>query len=131
MEHFLQSVALVLLAVILSLVIGKQNREMSVLLSLGVCCLVFLAGGAFLEPVLEFLTEIRKLGNLDNQYLSILLKAAGIGLLAELSGLICSDAGEGAMGKAVQLLSNAAVLWISLPLFKQLLALLEEVLGQV
>lgn len=131
MEQFLQAIALVLVAVIVTIVVGRQSRDISLVLSLAVCVVVLLAGAAFLEPVMEFLQEVQALGNLDKQFLTILLKAAGIGLLSEIAGLICSDAGESAMGKAIQMLANAAIAWISLPLLRQLLALLEEVLGQI
>lgn len=131
MEQFIQAVALVLVAVIVTLVVGRHSRDISLVLSLAVCVLVLLAGAAFLEPIIEFLQEIQTLGNIDREFLAILLKAAGIGLLAELAGLICADAGENAMGKAVQMLANAAILWISMPLLRKLLALLEEVLGQI
>lgn len=131
MEQFLQSVALVLVAVVLVLVVGKQSRDMGLLLSLGVCCGVCLTAVAFLTPVMEFLREVRSLGGIDSGFLSILLKAAGIAFLAEIASLICTDAGESAMAKAVQILANAAILWLSLPLLKELVSLLEEVLGKV
>lgn len=131
METFLQAVALVLIGVILSLVIGRQSRDMSLLLSLGVCAGICIAAAGYLSSLVDFLGEIRILGGLDREFISILLKCAGIGFLAELAGLICMDAGESAMAKALQILANAAVVFLSLPLLRQLLELLEEVLGQV
>lgn len=131
MEEFGRYAALVLLAVILSLVLGKQAKDMSVLLSLGVCVLVCIGAVGFLQPVAQLLVRIRRLGNLDSETVAILLKAAGIGLISELAGLICSDAGEGAMGKALQILSSAAILWLSIPLFGQLLTMIEEVLAGI
>lgn len=129
MEQFLQAAALVLLAVILSLVLSRQSRDMGTLLSLAVCCMVCVTAVSFLSPVVEFLREVRRAGELDSEFLSILLKCAGIGVLAELAQLICVDAREGAMGKALQILSNAAILWLSLPMMRKLLAILQEVLG--
>lgn len=129
MEQFLRSAALVLVAVILILVVGRQHADMGLLLSLCVCTLVCIAAVGFLEPVIEFLREIRSLGELDSDFLAILLKAAGIGVLSELVGLVCADSGQNAMGKALQILSNAAILWISLPLLRQLLSLVKEMLG--
>ncbi len=128
MDGFVRPVGLVLVAVLLSLVLGKQSKDMAAALSLAVCAGVCLAAAAFWEPVLALISSVRRLGNLDSEAVSILLKAAGIGLLSELASLICADAGEGAMARAVQLLGTAAVLWISLPLFQQLLTLIEEVL---
>lgn len=128
MEQFLQSVALVLLAVILSLVVGKQSRDMSLLLTLGVCALVCVGAVGFLSPVVDLLRQIRRLGDLDQEFLTILLKCTGVGFLAELAVLICADAGQNAMGKALQLLANAAILWLSIPMIQKLLDILQEVL---
>lgn len=122
---------MILIGLILSLVLGKQSRDMSLLLTLAVCVLVCLGALEFLEPVTELLRELRQLGGLDSQAVSILLKAAGIGLLSELAGLLCADAGESALGKALQILSNAAILWLSLPLFRQIIDLIGEVLAEI
>ena len=115
--------------VILSIVAGKQAKEMGLLLTLAVCVLVSLAALRFLEPVTEFLADLRRLGNLDSESISIALKCAGIGILSELMEMVCADAGEQAMGKAVQILSASAILWLSLPLLRGILTLIEGVLS--
>lgn len=131
MAEYLQWTALILIGLILSLVLGKQSKDMSLLLTLAVCVLVCLGALEFLEPVMELLRELRRLGGLDSEAVSILLKAAGIGLLSELAGLLCNDAGESALGKVLQILSNAAILWLSLPLFRQIIELIGEVLAEI
>lgn len=128
MAEYLRWAAVVLIGLILALVLGKQSKEMGLLLTLAVCVLVSIAALGFLEPVTALLRELDRLGQLDGQALSILVKCAGIGILSELAGLLCADAGEGAMGKALSLLSNAAMLWLSLPLIEQLLNMIGEVL---
>ncbi len=131
METFLQAVALALIGVILILVLGKQRQDMALLLSLGVCTAVCIAGAGYLGAVVDFLRELRSLGELDREFLTILLKCCGIGFLSELAGLICADAGQNALSRAVQMLANAAILFLSLPLLRQLVTLLQEVLGQI
>ena len=130
MADYLRWTAVVLIGVILSLVLGKQSKDMSLLLTLAVCVMVSMAAVGFLEPVMELLRRLRRLGDLDSQAVSILLKCAGIGVLSELVGLLCADAGETALGKSLQILSNAAILWLSLPLFQQILTMIEGVLAQ-
>ena len=117
------------MGVILALVVGRQSRDMSLLLTLAVCVMVCIAALGFLEPVMELLRELRRLGDLDSEAVSIALKCAGIGLLSELIGLICADAGESALSRALELLSSAAILWLSLPLIRELLRLIEGVLS--
>lgn len=120
---------MVLVGMILAMVVGRQSKDMSILLTLAVCILACLGTLEFLEPVMELLRELRRLGNLDSEAISIALKCAGIGLLSELIGLVCADAGESAMGKALEVLSAAAILWLSLPLIRELLELIREVLS--
>ena len=130
MTEYLRFAAAALIGLILTLVVGRQSKDLSLLLSLAVCVLLCLGAMEFLEPVTEFLSELRQLGELDSDAVSILLKCAGIGMLSELAGLLCADAGEGAMGKALQICSNAAILWLSLPLLRQILTMIGEVLAK-
>lgn len=129
MNEYLRWAAVALVGVILALVVGRQSKDMSLLLTLAVCVMLCLAAVTFLEPVMELLRELRRLGSLDSEAISIALKCTGIGLLSELIGLICGDAGESAMGKALEILSAAAILWLSLPLIRELLELIEGVLS--
>ena len=120
-----------LIGLILSLVLSKQSKDMGLLLTLAVCVLVCLGALEFLEPVMDLVQQLRHLGGLDSEAVSVLLKAAGIGLLSELAGLLCTDAGERALGKVLQILSNAAILWLSLPLFRQIIEMIREVLAEI
>lgn len=127
MDWYLQALALVMVAVILGLLSGSHHK---LLLSLAACALVCFTAVRYLEPVLELLERLRELSGVSGQMLSILLKAAGIGLISELASLICADAGDQALGKAVSILTNGAILFISLPMLEELLELLQEVLGR-
>lgn len=130
MGEYLRLLGAALIGLILILILGKQARDLSTILSLAVCVLLGIGAMEFWEPVTELLRELRRLGELDGSAVSILLKCAGIGVVSELAGLICADAGEGALGKALQILSNAAMLWLSLPLFRQIVDMIGEVLAK-
>lgn len=131
MDILLKAVAGALVAVVLALSLSKQGKDVSILLVLAVCCMVFAAAGEYLSPVLDFFQKLEDVGKLDRQMLRILLKAVGIGILSEITGLICADAGYGALGKALQILTSAVVLWLALPLFTQLIDLAQEILEAV
>ena len=128
MDIYAKIIAAALVAVVLNLVLKKQGKDMALLLSVLVVCLVIGAAVTFLSPMVSFLGKLETLGNLDHEMLSILLKGVGIGLLADLSELVCTDAGEAAIGKAVRVAASAVILWMSLPMFEALLALVERVL---
>lgn len=122
---------MVLTGLVLSLVVGKQAKDFGILVTLAVCVIVCLGVMEFLEPVTALMADLRRLGRLDSEAVEILLKAAGMGLLGELAATLCADAGEGALGKVLHLMTNAAILWLSLPLFRQILTMIEEVLAGI
>ena len=131
MAEYLRLAAASLIGLILTLVVGRQSKDVGLLLSLAVCVLLCLGAVEFLEPVTELLRELKKLGELDSTAVSILLKCAGIGMLSEIAGLLCADCGQVAMGRALQICSNAAILWLSLPLLREILAMIGEVLAKI
>lgn len=131
MGEYLRFAAAAIIGLILVLVVGRQSRDLGMLLSLAVCVLLALGAMEFLEPVMELLDELKRLGELDGGAVGILLRCAGIGMVSELAGLLCADAGEGAMGRALQICANAAILWLSLPLLRQVLTMIGEVLAKV
>ena len=122
MSLFWKAAAAVLLAVVLGLSLGKQ-KDIGVLLTMAVCCMVAMIAISYLEPVLDFLRELETLG--------ILLKAVGIGLVSEIAGLVCTDAGNGSLGKTLQMLGSAVILYLSLPIFTAMLELIREILREL
>lgn len=131
MENFLKASAGVLIAVVLCLVLSKKDKDIALLLTTAVCCMVAGVAISFLSPVIDLLQQLQILGQLDNQILEILLKSAGIGLLAEITNVICADSGNAALGKVILVLSSAVILWLSIPLLNALLELLQKTLGEL
>lgn len=131
MSGFLQGAAAVLLTVIMVLALGNQGKQTALLLVLAVCGMVGVLAISYLEPVVDFIRRLRSVGDLDGGMLQILLKSVGIGLIGEIASLICADTGNAALGKALQMLSAAVILRLSIPLLEQLLELLEQIMGVV
>ena len=131
MTPFLQISGAVLLAVILVLALKSYCKEISTILAITVCCLTGLTALRYLQPVLEFLKKLEDLGGLDDVMIEILMKSTGIGIITEIANLVCNDAGNESMGKSMQLLGTAVILYLSLPLFQTLIELLQKILGEL
>jgi hypothetical protein len=50
-------------------------------------------------------------------------------MLAEITELVCKDAGNNTLGKALQILSTSVILWLSIPLFNELISLIQSVMN--
>ena len=131
MSIFIKATAGVLTALILCIHLHKYSKDFSLLLAMAVCTIVIIAAIHFLSPIFDFINNLRTIGNVDNNLLSVMLKVVGVGLLAEFTSLVCKDAGNESMGKALQVLSSVVVLWLSLPVFEELLSLLDKIMGTV
>lgn len=131
MDIFVKASALALIVSVLYQMVSGRNKEIGVLLVVLGCAIVLFMAISYMEPVFAFIQKLQALGNLNMELLEILLKAVGIGLLAEICVLVCNDMGNSSMGKALQILAAAVILWLSLPMLSSLLDLIGEILGEV
>lgn len=128
MELFWKAAAGILIALIIVLTLGKQ-QDMGTLLTIAVCCMTGIAAMQLLEPVLDFLYELQILTYMDGGVLRTLFRLVGIGLVAEIVAMICSDAGCASIGKTLQVLASSVILYLSIPIFQSLVDLIREIMG--
>ena len=129
MELYFKGAAGILLAAVLGLALQKQEKDLSAVLTAAVIAMAAVLMLRMLEPALELLRQLEQVGNLRSDALELLLKAAGIGLTAEVAGLVCADAGNAALAKMLRLLGTAAILCLSVPMFTALLECITEMVG--
>ena len=128
MDIFIKATAGALIALILYLILMKTGKEFSLLLIIAVVSMIAGITLVFLQPIVAFIEKLIAIGHFDSDMLEIVLKAVGIGLLAEITGLICADTGSASLGKILQIMASAVILWLSIPLFTSLIDLVEEIL---
>ena len=131
MELYLKGCSAAMIGLILALIVGYNRKDFGILISLAVCSIAVICVVGYLRPVIDYITKLRILGNLDSEVVRILVKAVGIGFLTEVSVLICNDAGNASMGKILQYLGSSVILWLSLPLFHMMTELLQQMLNKL
>ena len=131
MEPFWKDAALALIAGVLSLTLKNQDKEYGLLLSIAACLMVTAITVTYLKPVYAFLKELETLGDLRGDMLAILIKALGVGLASEIASMICTDAGNASLTKAIQLLGGAVILYLSVPMFSALMDLIQKIVGEL
>ncbi len=131
MEPFWKAAALALIAGVLSLTLKNQDKEYGLLLSIAASLMVAAITVTYLKPVYAFLKELETLGDLRGDMLAILIKALGVGLASEIASMICTDAGNASLTKAIQLLGGAVILYLSVPMFSALMDLIQKIVGEL
>lgn len=118
-----------MIAVILWLLLEKREKDLALLLNIAVCCGLSAGAMFYLQPVIEWIWELSAMGNLTQDMLRTLLRAVGIGTVAEMTAMICMDAGNSSLAASVRLCGSCAVLYISIPLMQTLMSLIQDILG--
>ena len=128
MDTFLKAAACSIIVLLLCIILGKQGKDFSMILTVGGCCMIAILAVSYLQPVVSLVERLRSIGNLNPELITIVIKAVGIAIIGEITCLICADCGNAALGKALQLLSTVVILWQSIPLFNGLIELVEKIL---
>lgn len=130
MDNFIKVTGLVLMTTVLIQLLSKTDKDISTLLSLAACVMVVVLIAPYASEVFSFLKELQRAAKIDNAYLNILMKSLGIGLITEISVLVCNDSGNSALGRSLQILGALVILRISVPAFEALLQLMKDFLGE-
>ena len=131
MNIFFKTVAGIIVTVFLFLVLPKESKGLATLMTIAACCAIASIIFTFLTPVIHFADSLIKIGTINSDMVSTLLKAVGICLVSEFTVVICNDAGNATLAKITQLLSNAILLYISIPYLSQLINIAENLLSQI
>lgn len=131
MDAFWKTVAVIIMTVILGISIGKFEKDIFIVLTVVACCIVSAVALQYLSEVIAFLWKLGNNSEFQNPFIGILLRISGVALVTELTGAISSDAGNNSLTKAMQILGNTVILFLSLPLFEAFVSTIEEIMGFV
>ena len=129
MTALIQVTALGMIAALLATLLKKHSAEAAMLLSLAACILIALLLLELLKPIFSFLNELRSLSGVDSALLTPMLKAVGIALLTQIASNVCADAGQGAIGKLIELCGGVLALYVALPLFEAVIKMIQTMGG--
>ena len=128
MDVLIKTIAGILITVILSQAIPQDRKDISLILSVAAVAMTCIVAMVYLKPVIEYLLSLQVISSLDTEMFEILLTAVGVGVVTEITALICKDFGNTTLGRTIQLLAVAVTLWLSLPIFEKLQNILNSVL---
>lgn len=128
-QELMQIIVIGIVAAVFATVLKKHCGEISLLLGLASGAMVGFIFLRLLKPVIAFAEELRDLSGLEQELLEPVLKCLGIGILSQICVNICSDSGQNAIGKMIEMSSCVLCLYIALPLFRGILSLLKGLGG--
>ena len=125
----MQIAALCAVSAVLSLLLRRRSPEFSYLLALGCCAAALMGVKALIEPVLRFFEQLAELAGLEGALLAPVIKTVAIGLLSQITGAFCLDAGEKSLAKVVEISGTFLALYTALPLAEEILQNVRTLIG--
>ena len=122
--------AMAVITAVMCCVIRGHAPSIAVVLSIGACVAILLLSLQFLVPVLDIVKRLQELTGLSEPAVMPMLKVAGIGILTQVCGTVCEDAGEKTLQNAVQAGGTFLCLYAVIPLLTSVLDLLEDMLAK-
>lgn len=122
--EILQIVAIGLIAAILSVIIKNQKPEIAIYIGLTTGIIIFIFIATKLQSVIEILNQLTKQINIDDIYLSTILKIVGIAYIAEFGAQVCKDAGEGVIASKIEFAGKVLIMVMSVPILVSLMDLI-------
>lgn len=129
MQSYLKLSVAALCAALAALTLRKSSPDVAMLLGIVGCVIGAIAVIELLEPVVAFVRTLYQKTGLDSELLSPLLRSAGVGLLTQISASVCTDAGQSALARVVELGGAALCLYLALPLLGAVVTLLGQLAG--
>lgn len=129
MQTFIQASVIGVIAAILGTLLKKRSAELALLLTVAACVLIAILLLDLAKPILEFLSKLRNIAGLEKEIMTPMLKTIGIGLITQIGAGICTDAGESAIGKLIEVCGGILALYVALPLLEAVIDMVETMAG--
>lgn len=125
MELVLKLIALCLLTAVLTLLLKKDNAELSLLLTVSAVLLGMLMLLAAFDEVSGLGAELLEMTKLAPALFVPLLKVMAITLIVRIGGALCADAGQSALSALLETAGAVCALWCAVPLLRAVVDMLE------
>ena len=106
-------------AVILSTLLGQYKPEYKILISIITIIIVFYICATTLQPIKDIIEDIFSKTGSSFELLKVLYKTLAITYITGLTSDVCLDAGEKALASNTQLAGKIAIIYVSLPLIEE------------
>ena len=127
--HMIKVAILGIIVTLFCVYFKAKQPEISTAIALVCCIFVFSFAITKLEVILDAIRQIQSYIQINNTYITILLKIVGITYVAEFSSGLCKDAGYSAIANQIELVGKLSIIAISMPIVLALINTLNQFLN--
>ena len=128
-EMLIAAVGVLLCAAMLAVVLRTQRPELALCLGVAAAVVVAIMLMRQIAPLISTMRRMLTMTALPSEGFGVVLKAAGVCLLTQMTADTCRDAGESALAAKAELTGRVLMLLLAVPLFEELLTLVTTMIG--
>lgn len=117
-----------LFAVLGSLTLKNYNKEISALLIISAVILMCLTSLPVLSELFSSINEFSTAANIQNEYISVLIKSLGICYITQLSVNICKENGSQSIASQIEIAGKLMILILAIPIYNDLITMISDFL---
>lgn len=119
--NIFQLVGIAVVGAVFSVILRRYRPEFAMFTAMatGLILLTYMLGA--LDKVFSMVDEMVRNTGVDRKYFVVLIKIIGVSYIAEISGEICRDAGEGAIAAKIEMVGKMFIMLLAMPIIKTFL----------
>ncbi|GMQ64126.1 stage III sporulation protein AD [Vallitalea maricola] len=123
-----QVVIIGIVSTILIVVLKKSNAEFGIYIGIAASIVIFFIVIDKLGVILDLISRITGLININDIYIKILLQILGIAFITEFGAQLCKDAGQQAIASKIEMAGKIMILIISMPVILSIINMITNIL---
>ncbi len=116
-------------AVLGSVAIKKYNGEIAALIIISAITLICFMVLPMLSQIFDSVNDLTSSANINNNYISILIKSLGICYVTQISVDICKENGSGSIASQIEIAGKLIILLLAVPLYGDLIEMIYDFLS--
>lgn len=116
---------------IFAVFLKQYKSEYSLVVTVITVIYVTFSAVGWLMPALSELKNLLNKARLSYSNLSVLIKSIGICYITQIASDVCKDSGQAAISSKIELVGRIALCICAIPLYREILSLVETIIGTV
>jgi len=129
--NIIQIVGFALTCALLLVLVRRGSAPLGLLLAVGASGVILTAVVSHLPPILDALNELADRAGVQMLYIRTIFQVIAVAYIVDIGAQLCSDVGEGALAKNIQLAGKVIILVMAVPIIIAVADVIIDLLEQV
>lgn len=126
--EILKIIGIGFITLIITIILKEYRKEYAIYSALIGGAIIVLFSLDIIKSIINFINDISKNSNYNNEFISLLMKITGISILTEYAVSLCKDTGENSIANKIDFGGKIIIISMSIPVISTTLETLTNLL---